>query len=373
MHASNQITGNQSWVINGRFLTQRVTGVQRYAYEIVTALDNILEDEDPARRLSVRLIAPPGVAKRPALSRIDYCQTSYGGGHGWDQLILPLYAKGGILNLGNFGPLLGAKQIVCIHDANTFIEPDSYSRLFGVTYRTLLPLVGRHASRVATVSRFSADALVRYGVCSLEKIFLAPNGCEHALRWDANRAKHPLIQTLKRPYIMLLASSAKHKNLGVILRQAQGLDEAGIDIVLIGGEDNIFAADRLPVSHPNIYRAGYVSDDDLAGFYQNALCLVFPSKTEGFGIPPLEAMARGCPVISSNAASLTEVGGDVVVYVDPEHSDAWREAIIGLASNDALRSLMIERGRRRALMFSWKNSASCYLEEMLRLSSSHGP
>ena len=365
-------TRSQGWAINGRFLTQRVTGVQRYAIEIVTALDTILaQDEDSARRLSMQLIAPPGVPKRPELARIGYYQSSYGGGHSWDQLILPFCAEGRVLSLGNFGPLLGATQIVCIHDANTFIEPDSYSRLFGITYRTLLPWVGRSASRVATVSRFSADALVRYGICSQEKIFIAPNGYEHTLRWDANRAKHPLIQTLKRPYIMLLASPAKHKNLGVILKQAQGLDEAGIDIVLMGANDSIFSADQPAISHANIYHAGYVSDDDLAAFYRNALCLVFPSKTEGFGIPPLEAMARGCPVISSNAASLVEVGGDAVAYVDPEHGEAWREAIIGLALNDGLRSSMIERGRMRASMFSWRESASRYLEEMLRLSADH--
>jgi glycosyltransferase involved in cell wall biosynthesis len=358
---------NWRWVINGRFLTQRVTGVQRYANEIVAALDNILaQDEDSARRLSIRLVAPPGVSKAPEFARIDYCQTTYGGGHGWDQLILPFLARSGVLSLGNSAPLLCANQIVCVHDANTFIAPDSYSRSFRFAYRTILPLLGRRASRLATVSQFSAEALVRYGVCSPEKIFIAPNGYEHALRWDASRARHPLIRTLRRPYIMLLASAAKHKNVGIVLRQAQGLNEAGIDIVLIGGEDSIYAADQLPTSHSNIYRAGYVSDDDLAAFYQNALCLVFPSKTEGFGIPPLEAMARGCPVISSNAASLIEVGGDAVVYVDPDRSEAWREAIIGLASNDTLRSSLIARGRRRAAMFSWKESASIYLEEMLR-------
>lgn len=368
-----QGTVNQGWVINGRFLTQRVTGVQRYASEIVTALDDILaQDEDSARRLSIRLVAPPGVPKAPGLARIDYYQTSYGGGHGWDQLILPFFARGGVLSLGNFGPLLCANQIVCIHDANTFIAPDSYSRSFGIAYRTISPVVGRRALRLATVSRFSADALVQYGVCPPEKIFIAPNGYEHALRWDANRARHPLLRTLRRPYIMLLASAAKHKNVGMILKQAQGLDEAGLDIVLMGSEDRIYAADQLPASHSNVYHAGYVSDDDLAAFYQNALCLVFPSKTEGFGIPPLEAMARGCPVISSNAASLIEVGGDAVLYVDPEHSEAWREAVIGLASNDAVRSSMIERGRRRASMFSWKESASIYLEEMLRFSISGG-
>jgi glycosyltransferase involved in cell wall biosynthesis len=78
-------------------------------------------------------------------------------------------------------------------------------------------------------------------------------------------------------------------------------------------------------------------------------------------------MARGCPVVSSNAASLVEVGGDAVAYVDPDHRDGWRDAIIGLAGNLDLRTAMATRGRRRAALFSWKRSARLYLNEILRL------
>jgi glycosyltransferase involved in cell wall biosynthesis len=256
---------------------------------------------------------------------------------------------------------------VCIHDANTFIQPESYSRAFGFAYRTLLPLIGRRASRVATVSRFSADMLVKYGVCQREKIFIAPNGHEHALRWDARRAKIPLLNTLKRPYVLLLGGSAKHKNVHVILAQAEVLDEAGIDIVVVGAASSIFSANAQAFQRSNIHYAGYVGDDDLAALYEGALCFVFPSKTEGFGIPPLEAMARGCPVISSNAASLMEVGGDAVAYVDPDHGDGWRDAIVGLSGNEGLRATMASQGRKRAALFSWRASAQLYLDEILHL------
>lgn len=362
--------GASNWVVNGRYLTQRVTGVQRYAYEIVSAIDVILQqDNELAGRLSLRLVVPPGARERPVLTRIASCETKVGGGHGWDQLVLPLYAgAAGILNLGNFAPLLRSTQIVCIHDANTFIEPGSYSRMFGMTYRALLPMVGRRTRRVATVSRFSADALVRFGVCEPAKIFVAPNGYEHTLRWNADRARNSLARTLTRPYILLLGSTAEHKNVDVVLSQAQAFDDAGIDLVVVGGGANIFKGIAPAVDRPNIHRAGYVGDDDLAALYQGALCLVFPSRTEGFGIPPLEAMAQGCPVISSNAASLIEVGGDAVNYVAPDDSAGWREAIVGLLANETLRRTMIERGRKRVELFSWKRSAEIYLEEILKLS-----
>jgi glycosyltransferase involved in cell wall biosynthesis len=355
------------WAINGRFLTQRMTGVQRYAFEIVAAIDDILaQNRDLAAELAMRLILPPAVAARPATTMIGNCQTSFGSGHAWDQLILPFYAGNGVLSLGNLGPVLARNHVVCIHDANTFIQPESYSRIFGATYRNLLPLIGRRARRVATVSRFSAGALVQHRVCEPDKIFIAPNGHEHALRWNAGRARPALIDALERPYVLLLGSSARHKNIEVILNQAQGLDEAGIDVVVAGGASSIFA-ENAAIRRPNIHHTGFVNDDDLAALYERALCLVFPSRTEGFGIPPLEAMTRGCPVISSDAASLCEVGGDAVAYVDPDDGNGWREAIIALSKDDGRRATMIAKGRDRAAMFSWRRSAALYIDEILRL------
>jgi glycosyltransferase involved in cell wall biosynthesis len=357
----------ESWAVNGRFLTQRMTGVQRYAYEIVTALDEILsQNRDIASRVAMRLVLPPGAETKMTLSQIEMCRTRFGSGHTWDQLVLPFKERSGVLSLGNFGPVLARNHIVCIHDANTFIEPKSYSRSFGIAYRTLLPWIGRRARKVATVSEFSADMLVRYGVCQREKIFVAPNGHEHALRWDAKRAEIQLLNALTRPYILLLGGPAKHKNVQVVLDQAEGLDAAGLDIVVVGAISNIFSRNASSYHRSNIHHAGYVGDDDLAALYEGALCLVFPSRTEGFGIPPLEAMARGCPVISSNAASLVEVGGDAVVYVNPDHGDGWRDTIIGLSGNDGLRAKMAAQGRKRAALFAWKRSARRYLDEILR-------
>jgi len=356
------------WAINGRFLAQRMTGVQRYAYEIVSALDDLLLDTDKAAVApAFRLVLPPAVKTRPPLSTISVSPSWLGTGHAWDQFVLPFYEGAGVLSLGNLGPILARHHIVCIHDANTFILPESYSRIFGLAYRTLLPLVGKRARKVATVSQFSADMLVKYGVSQPDKIFVAPNGHEHVLRWDANNARIPLLSALKRPYILLLGSTAKHKNVDVILKQAEALDEAGIEIVVAGGAFSIFAADASVDRRSNVHHLGFVSDDELAALYEEALCLVFPSKTEGFGIPPLEAMAKGCPVISSNAASLVEVGGDAVLYVAPDDGSRWRDTIIGLADNKDLRAALSAKGRQRASLFSWRRSAELYLEEIQRL------
>lgn len=357
--------------INGRFATQKMTGVQRYAHEIVSGLDDLLlENIDVANRLRLKLLLPKGPSLAlPNLRSIEVCQTKRLSGHLWDQISLPFHEKDGTLSLGNFGPLLSRSHIVCIHDANTFIERDSYSRLFGSVYRTLLPLVGRRARRVATVSEFSAQMLVKFGISSAEKIFVAHNGHEHVLRWDSQRANLPLLETQKRPFVLLLGSKAKHKNTAIVTNAARALDEAGLDLVVVGAAAGIFSDTDGDVESPNVRYTGHIGDNDLAALYAKALCLAFPSKTEGFGIPPLEAMALGCPVVSSNAASLTEVGGDAVLYVDPTDGVAWRDCIVELSKNQDRRLSMIQKGRRQAERFSWKKSASLYLEEMLRLTA----
>jgi glycosyltransferase involved in cell wall biosynthesis len=209
--------------------------------------------------------------------------------------------------------------------------------------------------------------LVKYGICNREQIFIATNGHEHALRWDAGRSSLPLLSQLKRPYVLLLGSRAPHKNIDMILNNADVLDAHGIDIVMAGAASRIFAG-RAEIERSNVRYAGYVSDDDLAALYKRALFLAFPSLTEGFGIPVLEAMVHGCPVLSSDAASLKEVGGDAVLYANPRCPQEWRQAMVSLASSGERRAELSAKGRERATLFSWTRSAETYLDEIINLS-----
>ena len=363
----DDVQKGKTWTINGRFIAQQVTGVQRYACEIVRSLDEVLfANPDVAARLNFQLVMPADAKTQPLLNRIPCRASFFGSGHLWEQLVLPWYERTGILSLGNFGPAAAHCDVVCIHDANTFLEPDSYSKTFRSSYRALLPIIGKRAGRVATVSEYSANMLARFGIAPRDKIFVAGNGHEHVRRWNPERATLPLLKSLRRPYVLLLGSQAKHKNIEVVLAGAQALDAAAIDLVIVGSASRIFL-NTPEVRAPNTHYVGYVSDDDLAALYERAFCLAFPSTTEGFGLPPLEAMASGCPVISSNAASLREVGGEAVQYVNPLARADWPQAIIELSKNEQRRKELIMRGTERARLFSWQRSAEIYIDELLQM------
>ena len=172
------------WTINGRFLTQPLSGVQRYAREIVSALDDVISEGSPlARNLDLQLVFPSSATDVPRLRKIRLQPAGRIAGHLWEQFVLPARLRGGLLSLGNTGTLTATRHIVCIHDANTRAFPTSYAPAFRLLYRTLIPSLGRTAKMVATVSRFSATELERYGIAQVDKIVVIPDGHEHAVRW----------------------------------------------------------------------------------------------------------------------------------------------------------------------------------------------
>ncbi|CAN7255518.1 glycosyltransferase [Bosea sp. LjRoot90] len=351
----------ESFAVNGRFLSQDMTGVQRYARNVVAALDASLETTGQ----KATLIAPRG-ADAMALQAIDTIQGGRMAGHAWEQLELPRLWGGRLLNLCNTAPMMKGDQIVCIHDANVFTAPESYGRGFRTAYRALQPLLARRSARIATVSQASARQLARHLPLRAADIAVLPNGYEHALAWDpakAERAPALLVARpdAERPFILALGSQARHKNLALLVAIAPRLAELGIDVVIAGGGNGIFAQEQL-VQAANVSLLGRVSDDDLAFLLERALCLAFPSWTEGFGLPILEAMARGCPVVSSDRASMPEVCGDAALLASPADPAAWVGHVRTLAESAALRQELSERGRGRLPLFSWRSTAEGYLE-----------
>jgi glycosyltransferase involved in cell wall biosynthesis len=181
---------------------------------------------------------------------------------------------------------LKADQVVCIHDANIFVAPESYGPAFRTVYRALQPLLARRAARITTVSVDSARQIARYLPVRVEDIIVLPDGHEHALAWDPALARiAPSLITeahevSERGFVLALGSHARHKNLQLLLDAAPALAEMGLDIVVAGGGAGIFAPETLSFA-PNVKVVGDVTDHDLAYLMDRALCLLFPSWTEG--------------------------------------------------------------------------------------------
>jgi glycosyltransferase involved in cell wall biosynthesis len=358
---------SRAWSINGRFATQPVTGVQRYAHEIVRALDAHIAAEHPlARGLDVELVLPEAVTLPYPLQAIPVRVAGGASGHLWEQLVLPGAARGGILNLCNTGPLRVRKQLVCIHDVNTRICPGSYSWKFRALYRVLHPLLGRVAERISTVSQFSASEIARLGIAPPEKISVIPDGYEHALRWEPKHSE--ATRAVAGPdTVLIIGSPAPHKNVGLVLGLAEALKAAGLRVAVAGARDaRVFSGVPDLAGADNIVWLGRVSDAELAALLRDCLCLAFPSLTEGFGIPALEAMALGCPVVVSDRASLPEICGDAALYASPNDAQAWLRQLKLLKSDARLRGDLVAKGPAQAAKFSWRRSAELYLEAMAR-------
>jgi glycosyltransferase involved in cell wall biosynthesis len=354
-------------LVNGRFLGQRITGVQRFARELLKGMDALLfEDPELGELLSLTVVTPTGTAPSLALSALKTREIGRFHGQLWEQLDLPRFAGGNrILNLCNTAPLAARDMIATIYDASVYAVPDAYSLPFRTWYRTLLPRVGRRARRIVTTSQFSRQELERYARIAAGRISVIAGSGEHILAVPADRGVLDRLRLQSRSYALAVSSFSRHKNVAGVAQAATMLAGRGFDVVLAGeGNPRIFSR-TAPGSNGQLRIAGYVSDAELRALYENAACFVYPSFYEGFGLPPLEAMTCGCPVVVSRAASLPEVCGDAGVYCDPSNPADIARAMDQVMGNPSLQVELRRRSAERARTFSWRQSARSMLDLVL--------
>lgn len=351
--------------IDGRFLVQPISGVQRYAQQIVEAIDRLL----PARADAppVRLLTPPG-ARRLDLTTIRQDVVGRSGGHFWTQWDFARAAAGGVaLHLAASGAVAHRRALVVIHDAAVFRHPELFSRNY-VRLHRLLGIVLSRTARLATVSRFSARELSEKLRVPLEGITVAPNGADH-LQIEPDRAVVERLGLNATPFFLVLGNITPNKNLAVAIRALERLPADAVKLVAVGRLDaSVFGQGHLPPKRDNLLLAGRLDDAEVAGLMASARALVFPSIYEGFGIPPLEAMSNDCPVLASTAEAVREVCGDAVDYFEP-HDDAALAKLMAraLADDDGgWRAAKIAGGRERIAAFQWRNSAQTLLDACLR-------
>ena len=340
--------------VNARFLTQDVVGVQRYAIEICKRLKVLRPD---ARFLTPRGVKYPELAEQLGAEVVGRLT-----GHAWEQGELLARTRGGaLLSLCNTGPVAHPRQVVTLHDASPFAVPEAYSRAFRSWYRVLFTGFGRTARVILTSSHFSKLELMRHMKISEHKLKVVYLGREHVLEVRSDLGildKHALHQ---RPFLLAVGSSSPHKNFGALVRALEKLGETTFRVIIAGGSNPKVhaAAGTLPES---VTHVGYVSDGELRALYEHAAGFVHPAYYEGFGIPPLEAMTLGCPVVVSNAASLPEVCGDAALYFDPFNEDDIADKIQMFMQDEGLQTRLRTLGAAQAERFSWDKAAREVLE-----------
>jgi glycosyltransferase involved in cell wall biosynthesis len=339
-------------VINGKFLGGGLTGVHRVAHELLSAITD-------SGRLDCEILTPSG-EPMPAL-RASLPVRAVGHLHGqlWEQIDLPRAAQGRlILSLCNLAPVATRNAVTMIHDAQVFITPESYSLAFGAWYRLILRQIGRRHRRILTVSHFSKQQLIRYDIAPAERIEVIHNGADHILRVAADPGILGRLGLERHGYAVGLANTQSHKNITLLLRAFARPDMARLKLVLVGGASRTDFEALGKLVPANVIFAGSVADDALRGLLEGALCLAFPSLTEGFGLPPLEAMVLGCPAVIAPCGALPEVCGSAAIKADPADPAAWSSAILSLARDAAAWSTRSAAGRRHAAEFTWKRAAA---------------
>ena len=340
-------------VFNTRTLSAPQSGVQRYARELDHRFDQ-----------SISRIAPAKLAQGI-------------GGHFWEQFILPFLCRGRLLfSPGNTGPWFYRQQVVTIHDASTFDCADAFTGIFGRWYRWLLPRLARRALGVITVSNFSRDRLVATLGVPADKIAVVYNGVTPppAIPGPDILEEARTRLSLPRRFLLFVGSRDPRKNVDRLVAAFGQLDEPELHLVLAGGSNQqLFNAQHSGKTTTRVRTLGQVDEVTLECLYHLAEGFAFPSLYEGFGLPPLEAMARGCPVLCSDATCLPEVcgpafeAGGACLYFSPHQVASIADALRRFAALPAeARKRMTEAGRRQASRYDWDRCAQETAAALLR-------
>lgn len=340
-------------------LDRTQTGTAVYARELSLALQDLAFDD--IEFIHVR--GPKPIARKNKLTKVLNLLIELL----WIHVILPLrliWIRADLVHMpANVAPFISPCPIVVtIHDANFCRFPEAYDAGYRKYATLAFRLAGYRASRVITDSDSSARDLEKYFGVELEKISVVYLGGVY--HHDATALGY---RPMRNPYILFVGALEPHKNVRRLVeafaefRRSGGSVARGYFLVIAGGfarghGEVVAAVDRLGLNEA-VRLTGYVAQAQLEQLYRHAAVFAFPSLNEGFGFPPLEAMARGVPVVAAAAGSLPEVLGDAAVYCDPLDVNDIARALSVAAFDEPLRGRLIAAGLRQAKKFTWKNTA----------------
>jgi glycosyltransferase involved in cell wall biosynthesis len=264
-------------------------------------------------------------------------------------------------------PLIQCRSVVTIHDCIHLMFPQYLpSKLAYVYAKGSMWSATRKADRILTVSEASKRDILRFFGVRPEKVVVVPNAIDERFLEPANPERMDLVRQryqLDHPFVLYVGNIKPHKNIERLIDAFGRARKHGPDnlkLIIIGDEISKYPALRQSVHKHKLDKhvrfLGFQPMETLAAFYRQARAFVFPSLYEGFGLPPLEAMACGAPVVTSNVSSLPEVAGGAALLVDPYDEDSIAEGIVQAVGDETLRADLIRRGHERARSFSWPQS-----------------
>jgi len=341
--------------INGRFLTRPITGVERYAYMTCKALAEM--------GIDFTIICP----KTPIMSCYEVSNfpiIHYGVGqsHLWEQFVLPFFFIGKkdylLFSFAGLGSILIRNKVMTIHDLSFLENSKWFSQSYYWWYKLMTPLAVWTSKHIITVSEFSKKEILRYYPFIKEKnISIAYNAADEKFFHFHTQKTIP-----EKPFVLTVSSLDPRKNYARLIDAFK--DIKACSLYVVGSHNNIFKQNNNTTDTiDTIHFLGRVSDEDLVRLYNQATCFIFPSLYEGFGLPAIEAMKCGCPVLASDILVLREVCGDAAIYFNPYHVEEIRETIMQfLRENETFRSTVIEKGFENAKRFSWDKTAKSIIQ-----------
>jgi glycosyltransferase involved in cell wall biosynthesis len=359
------MSGKREIVINGKFLFASLEGMPRVGRELCASFDELLA-EDRYSALKMTIATPRGGSSLASYKRIPVVEVGRRSGFAWEQIDFPFHVgRRYSVNFTNTAPVLRRNGCVVVHDAQFMSTKASHTLKSRLLYGGVTPWVAKRYKTIVSVSNYARDELLQYGVCDRGDIQVIPNGVDHVLRRKADAGTLDRHGLAAQGYLLANGYVQAHKNVGALLKALASTGPA-YPLALFGNSDRAtFEARGLPVPD-GVKFLGRVSDEELVALMRNARMFLFPSTTEGFGLPPLEAMLLGCPTICASAGAMPETCGDAVLYADPHRPDLWASQIERLWNDDAERTALAAAGRRQADGFRWLNSARAYLDLFLR-------
>ena len=355
--------------VDGRALTSPAAGVRRYAGELLKALVALGEDVDIVALGGDPASVPDGISH---VEEPPHPPTNFG----WSLVGLPQAAQRARLDVlhapAYTAPLWGTAPVVLtIHDVSYARHPEWYPYRRDLVRRAFYRRSARRARLVVTDSAFSASEIVAAYGLPPERIAVVPLGVDARFSpaMSANGCELP--QEISGPFVLHVGDLHERRNLptvvdAVIAARRHFGGAAAVTLVLAGVDRGVgdgLCAIAAEADVPEaVVKLGPVSEELLLSLYRCATALVYPSLYEGFGLPALEAMACGTPVIASRAASIPEVVGDAGILLDPLDVEGWTEAIVNVVNDDDRRGQMRANGLARATEFTWARTARMTLD-----------